>query len=150
MLNVFTSPNEVVNSIVNLELTKAKLSNININAKAIIPSKLPFKEIDLCSLITNILDNAIENCDRDKDSPILFSIFKQQDFIRIYCENTIKNDSHYGAEYKTSKKEKGHGYGIKIIKNIAKSYGGYAYFKVENNKFITDVLLELGEGMKNV
>lgn len=148
-LNTFVSPNEVINSIINLELTKAKAYNIKIKAKAPVPSYLPFKDIDLCSLITNILDNAIENCDPGKENPIVISIFKQRDFIRIYCENTIKNKANHNENIST-KKEKGHGYGLKIIKNIAESYGGYAYFETKDDKFITDVLLELGEGMKNV
>lgn len=149
-LNTFMCPNEVINSIVNLELTKAKLYNINIKAKAVVPSHLPFKDIDLCSLMTNILDNAIENCDPESDTPIIFSVIKQQDFIRIYCENTINKKLPHNVDNTSTKKEKGHGYGLKIIKNIAKSYGGYAYFDKKDDKFITDVLLELGEGMKNV
>lgn len=150
ILNTFVSPNEVINSIVNLELTKAKAHNIKIKAKAIVPSKLPFKDIDLCSLITNILDNAMENCDLSSETPIMFTIFKQQDFIRIYCENTVDNKNSKNLENGSTKKEKGHGYGLKIIKNIAKIYDGYAYFENKGDKFITDVLLEIGESIKNV
>lgn len=150
VLNRFVSPNEVVNSIVNLELTKAKLYNIKIKVKAVIPSHLPFKDIDLCSLISNILDNAMENCDPTSENPIILSIYKQQDFIRIYCENSVNPNIPKTTNNVSTKKEKGHGYGMKIIKNIAKSYGGYAYFERQENIFITDVLLELGEGMKNV
>lgn len=150
ILNTFVSPNEVINSIVNLELTKAKAHNIKIKAKAIIPSKLPFKDIDLCSLITNILDNAMENCDPSCETPIMFTILKQQDFIRIYCENTVDNKTSKNLENGSTKKEKGHGYGLKIIKNIAKNYDGYAYFENNGDKYITDVLLEIGESIKNV
>ena len=150
VLNTFVSPNEVVNSIVNLELTKAKLYNIKIKVKAVIPSHLPFKDIDLCSLVSNILDNAMENCDPTSENPIILSIYKQQDFIRIYCENSVNPNIPKTTNNVSTKKEKGHGYGMKIIKNIAKSYGGYAYFERQENIFITDVLLELGEGMKNV
>ncbi len=150
VLNTFVSPNEVVNSIVNLELTKAKLYNIKIKVKAVIPSHLPFKDIDLCSLVSNILDNAMENCDPTSENPIILSIYKQQDFIRIYCENSVNPNIPKTTNNVSTKKEKGHGYGMKIIKNIAKSYGGYVYFERQENIFITDVLLELGEGMKNV
>lgn len=144
VLNSFSCSNNVVNSIVNLELTKAKIKNIEIDAKAIIPPLLPFKDYDLVSLITNMCDNALENYYSGNNEKIILRIFKQNDYIRFYISNPIDESVIDRNNYtQTRKVGRGHGYGTKIIKNIASTYNGYADFNIENNHFICDVLLNL-------
>lgn len=141
-LDSFSCSNGVVSSIINLELTKAKLSGVKLKVNVVIPPHLPFKDSDLCSLITNVLDNAIEN-DLDHE-PIQVSIITQQDYLRISVINNIdplKADK--ASLLKTTKILRKHGYGIKIIKNICAFYNGYPSFTVEDGKFICDIVLDM-------
>lgn len=142
-LDSFSCSNEVVSSIVNLEINKAKLKNISVRAKVVVPPHLMIEDIDLVSLITNIVDNAIENT-KPNGSCINLSIITYQDYLRISCSNEIEEDAKDNAKSLHSRKlGKRHGYGTKIIRNIADSYGGYASFSVEGDVFITDVVLML-------
>ena len=59
VLHSFSCSNSVINSIINLELTKAKISKIKIDVKVVVPPSLPFRDIDLVSLLTNMIDNAV-------------------------------------------------------------------------------------------
>ena len=149
VLNSFSCSNEVINSIINLELTKAKIQNIEIDVKAVVPPKLPFKDIDLVSLITNSIDNALENYYSPEHSPIIVRIVKQNDYIRFMISNPINPENvNISNITKTKKDGRGHGYGTKIIRNIASAYNGYADFSIEDNRFISDVVLNLNQEEK--
>lgn len=142
ILSSFSCANEVVTSIINLELTKIKKSDININVKAIVPPSIPICDSDLCSLLTNILDNAFENYYSKAKEPINFQIIKQSDYIRIYCDNPYNKDKI------EKKKGSGRGYGKKIIKSIAEKYMGYADFEQDDGKYICDIIINIED--KNV
>ena len=142
-LDSFSCPNAVVSSIINLELNKAKLKNIKIKTKVVVPPNLKIDEVDLVSLITNIVDNAIENSVPDGPE-IGLSIITYQDYLRISCTNSFPAEAMSSAKTLHSRKMgKRHGYGTKIIRNVAESYGGYADFSVEGDTFIADVVLML-------
>ena len=141
----FSCSNLVISGIVNLELTKAKIANKKIKFKVVVPPHLPFEDSDLLSLITNIVDNSIENFKPvDNKDVINVSIVTQQDYLRITAFNSVDPSStKQKPSLRTTKKNRGHGYGTKIIKNIAKKYEGYATFTYEENKFVCDCLINM-------
>ena len=144
-LESFSCPNLVISGIVNLELTKAKIAGKKIKFRAVVPPRLPFEDSDLLSLITNVVDNAIENFvpENDKDK-INVSILTQQDYLRITCFNTVAEETTKRKfSLSTTKGEKAHGYGTKIIKNIAEKYRGYSTFTIDGTKFVCDVVLDM-------
>ena len=110
VLNSFSCSNNVINSIINLELTKAKISKIKVDVKVVIPPLLPFKDNDLVSLLTNMIDNAIENYYSEKEDKITVRIIKQNDFIRFIVSNPIDiSKANIKNLTKTSKVGRGHG-----------------------------------------
>ena len=144
-INSFSCSNLVVSGIVNLELTKAKIANKKIKFKVVVPPHLPFEDSDLLSLITNIVDNSIENFKPvDAKDVINVSIVTQQDYLRITSFNSVNPSlAKEKPSLRTTKKNRGHGYGTKIIKNIAKKYEGYVTFTYEDNKFVCDCLINM-------
>ena len=69
---------------------------------------------------------------------------KQNDFIRFIVSNPVNMEKiNMRALTVTKKVGRGHGYGTKIIKNIASVYNGFVDFSVEENHFICDVVLNL-------
>ena len=148
----FSCSNLVISGIVNLELTKAKLQKIKVKFKVVVPPKLPFEDSDLLSLITNIVDNSYENfVPKDENDEVMITILTQQDYLRITSFNTVdKNNVSNKLSLKTSKEGRTHGYGTKIIKNVARKYDGYVSFNYENDKFVCDCLLNMNhKGVKN-
>ena len=110
----------------------------------IFPPKLPFEDIDLLSLITNIVDNSIENFKPVDDKDVInVSIVTQQDYLRITSFNSVESVVKEKPSLRTTKKNRGHGYGTKIIKNITKKYEGYVTFTYEDNKFVCDCLINM-------
>ena len=143
-IHSFSCSNVTVAGIVNLELTKAKIANKKVKFKVVVPPKLPFEDSDLLSLITNIVDNSIENFKPvDNKDVINVSIVTQQDYLRITSFNSVESVVKDKPSLRTTKKNRGHGYGTKIIKNIAKKYEGYVTFTYEDNKFVCDCLINM-------
>ncbi|GAF40976.1 hypothetical protein FC83_GL000977 [Agrilactobacillus composti DSM 18527 = JCM 14202] len=104
--------------------------------------------MDLCSLLGNALDNAIEsvltNGDVDKRL-IKLQIDQKANFIVFnltnYCETPLTFED--GLPMTTKSDEKYHGYGLKSIRYIAQKYNGTAVVNLEDNWFTVKVLLPL-------
>jgi|LAHS01.1.fsa_nt_gb hypothetical protein len=139
--------NAAVSAILNLEQSKAEVQHIKITYNVVVPPLLPFNEAELSSVISNILDNAMEACIRDKavNPEISFSLVLYRNYLRISCQNPTLQKS---LSLETDKKEAGHGYGTKIIHNIAEKYNGVVDYKIEQGFFKTYVLLEINEKNK--
>ena len=52
----------MADAILNSKLNVAEKMNIKLNVKANVPDKLPMSDVELCSMLGNILDNAVEAC----------------------------------------------------------------------------------------
>jgi len=140
------SGNVMTDAILNSKLTLAKTYEISINAKAIVPKKLSVSEIDLCVIIGNLLDNAIESCLRIDDI--------EKRFIRCYMD--LKRDNLYlsvtnsdgGKPNKrdgryVSSKGANHGLGLMQVDRIVDKYEGYIKSRHEEGAFTSEVMLPL-------
>lgn len=138
--------NSTVNTILNLELSKAQQRGIRIEHKLVVPPALPFREEDLCSLLTNLLDNALEETCRLGRGTVSVAIHPQRDYLFICVKNPTDKTGLVGsgAGLATTKKDKTlHGYGTRIVANIAAKYNGAVEYRAENGEFSARVLLDL-------
>lgn len=122
---VLQSGNEMLDIILNGKLSAAIDAGIRVEIiKAEAPEKLPLRDADLCSLIMNIVDNAVTAAQNAKsDTPtILLDIHSKGNFLAIICENTADIKQLQETEKKETVPK--HGLGLKIIRNIAERYEG--------------------------
>lgn len=115
------------------ELAKNNRVNLKINC-----STRDFGNIsdeDLISVVSNILDNCLENCNSD----ITVSIANVSGLLLIKSENKIEQiEKHKSKEYE-------HGLGIQIIKDICEKYNGEFKYSVEENNFIATASLNANQ-----
>lgn len=142
------SGNCVVDSVVNQKIAAAEAAGVKIQCHLAVPENLPFQEIDLYSLISNLLDNAIEACAGIRnDLPIIaFKIYQNRDYLFIRLENPFDHTKSGEERLKliTSKGDpQYHGYGTKVIRRVAERYGGHVRYHVENGRFVSDVMLAM-------
>lgn len=93
------------------------------------PRLLPLKPWDLCSVIGNLLDNAIEAAmqQEDNDRKVGLEIKDNEVDYTIYVYNTgpkINNLEKIFIPGFTSKESSGRGYGLYIVKRIVDDSGG--------------------------
>ena len=139
--------NHVINSVINMEFLKAKKSNIEMKTNIIVPTELPFESSDLCRILVNLIDNAIEASLRMNDErAINCSILTHGEYLYIGVQNKICKDANYDKilSMNTEKEDQAnHGFGHRIVKKIAKKYNGHVNYSIENYIFIAEVMLDI-------
>ena len=137
--------NTSVNAILSSKVSIAQRNNINVNCKATVPPKLKISDVHLCTIIGNLLDNAIESCQKvaaDKRFiRIYIGLFKEQLYISI-TNSTNQTQRKKLTELITSKKGE-HGFGLKRIDKIVAQYDGYLNRKNEPGVFATEIMLPI-------
>ncbi|WP_195251213.1 ATP-binding protein [Romboutsia sp. 1001713B170207_170306_H8] len=115
-------------------------------------SKVNFiKPIDVSSIFANILDNAIEACDKIHDENINRYIRIKGTISKCYfvlkCENSKVNSLKFNKNILlTEKKDKFiHGIGIQSIKSSIQKYDGELLFEDEKNKFTITIYIPLNQ-----
>ncbi len=144
---VIKTGNLMIDAILNSKLSIFKANNISVNAKAIVPKTLKVNDIDLCVIIGNLLDNALEACLKidkieDRFLRVYIDIFKGQLYISVQNSNGGKIKK-IGKTYYTSKDGNTHGFGILRIDNIVNKYNGFINRQHEEGVFATEVMLPL-------
>ncbi len=137
--------NADINAIINLEKAKAYGYGIKLNTEILVPHELNIHAIDLCGLIGNLVDNALENCSSEKEAEVnvLIRVYNGQFYFRVdNPTNKIQEDLKDNLE--TSKSDKvNHGYGTKIVKQIVMKYKGFFHYKIVEGRFIAEALLSM-------
>ena len=109
------------------------------------------EDVDLCSLISNILDNAIEGTGENGYIELTIRKDLDSDGTMLDCTNTYKNKLRLiKGEYRSTKVESGHGYGIRIIRNLAKKYKGNAKIFADNKMFYVKIYIPGGAYDKDI
>ncbi len=135
--------NDFVNAILNSKLSIAKSKGIEVICSS--SSQLSgINEYDLCNLIGNMLDNAIEAAEKVAENSVIeVSIISDKHKVMIKVSNSIaKSVLSVNSALRTTKEESTlHGFGITSIRSIAEKYNGSADFYEENLTFICRVIL---------
>ena len=142
------SGNCLVDDIVNLELSRATAAGVDVDSRIAVPPELPYEEVDLASVLMNLLDNAIEACAQVPAGRryVHLGILAAQGSLIVSVSNpaaeapqTVEN-----GRLRTTKSDADlHGYGTGIVRKIAEKYDGVADFTFEDGTFTAKVMLAL-------
>ncbi len=142
----FKSGNKVTDAILNSKIALAKSKDITIECDANVPMELTVSEIDLCIIMGNLLDNAIEaSMSLPQDERLIriyIDIKGKQLYISVTNLTSTKKQKKIGNIFKTTKGN-GHGFGLVRIDDIIKRYNGYISRNSESGVFSTEILLPL-------
>lgn len=142
----YATGNVSLDAILNGKLSIAEKENICINCKAEVGENLTIEDIDLCVIIGNLIDNAVESCkkiprDAERFLRIYLCIRKQQLYISV-TNSTAEVIRKLDAEYITNKRGD-HGHGLKRIDLVVEKYNGYSRRANEPGVFSTEIMLPL-------
>lgn len=138
--------NETVNLLYSAFFDRAQSQNITLKTEIKLPPTLPFSDTELCSLLSNALENAIHAV--TPLSPV-------QKWISFYCvirwnkllievKNPFSGEILLHDGLPVSSLE-GHGYGCRSIRTIAERFHGICSFEPENGIFTLRIILPIPE-----
>lgn len=130
--------NETINLILSAFATRAKQSEIQLSIDIKLPDSHPFSDTELCSLLSNALENAINAAEQitDTDNRIIkLRLFSKNNKMCIDLRNRYKTEPVFHRGMPVSE-EQGHGFGTKSMAYIVEKHGGVFQFSVKDGWFI--------------
>ncbi|MDR1689945.1 MAG: GHKL domain-containing protein [Clostridiales bacterium] len=131
--------NKIVAAVLSDISRQAREKNIEFTADVNIPEDFPIKPVDMMSIMSNLLNNAIENCVSTDGKPkVQITASRNKDSFVIKCENTFSGNISIEKDktLKTTKTDKfAHGLGMKIISKTVKKYNGDTHYETKDGYF---------------
>lgn len=141
---VVKTGNPMADAILNSKISLARSRNIPTQVDAHIPVKLKMSELDLCCIIGNLFDNAMEASMALPEEKRLIRVYMDMKGTQLYISFTnftaAKKLNKVGRGFKTSKGE-GHGFGLVRMDDIVSRYDGYLSRNSEDGAFTTEILI---------
>ncbi len=133
--------NPAVNAVLSEYINRAKNIGCRIEHKIYIPEELPFEMPDVCIILSNALENAInacEKCPEDKRYIDLLADFSDDRKLKISVKNFCADIVEIGAEGLpvVEARTDGHGIGLRSVKKTVEKYNGFICCAYENGEFL--------------
>jgi two-component system sensor histidine kinase AgrC len=145
--NFINTGNVAVDSLINAKIKRINELSINLETSIFLEQNNQIEEIDLCIILGNLLDNAIEACEKislENEKKIQLKIIQIEEYLSIEISNSIidKVKLEKGRSFTTKKDKLFHGFGLESIKEIVEKYNGHINYEQEENTFIVNILLQ--------
>lgn len=144
-LDAVNTNNVIVNAILNTKYQEADAKGIVFVFRVNDLSQVRIKDEDVVTILSNLLNNAIEACEKCDDKKIIKLKFVNEDnMIIIAVKNTFSHPICYeNGEIKSSKisRAEEHGVGIKNIIKVIEKYNGSYIIEDSENEFYFSIII---------
>ncbi|MBY6879961.1 ATP-binding protein [Clostridium botulinum] len=141
--------NSISDAVINEKYNIAKANKIEFICDFLLPKETLLEPVDLCIILSNALDNALEACMRITDSNLPKKICIKSYIKNMYLIIEVSNSATDKIQYAENKiistktDKNNHGIGISNIKTVAKKYNGIIDILEEKHKFIINIMLKI-------
>lgn len=132
------------NAVLRIYARLAHANGIAFAARADLPEKLPMTDPEFGSLLSNLLENAVDACQKVNPAKrqLAFHAQTDEDGLRLEVRNSVCGAVSFEDGFPRSTKSGG-GTGTRSIAHIVQKYGGMLRFKQESDVFLTQIVLPL-------
>lgn len=128
-----------------MSLAQAPGIDVRVDAHTHIPIKQRISELDLCCVLGNLFDNAIEANDGLPEADRMIRVYMDMKDTQLYISFTNASSGgkqrKVGGRFRTIKSDEGHGFGLAHIDQIIEAAGGYLSRNSEDGASTTEILL---------
>lgn len=160
--NVGYCKNPEINAVLSEYISRAEKAGCRVTQNIALTEKLPFAEDDVCIVLANSVENAINACTELPEERRYISISAEcTDNRRLFisvknpCSDTVRFDENElpvveggtekntekNTEEHTEKHTEEHGIGLHSMNLIAEKYNGFLRCKLENGEFVLHVAM---------
>ncbi len=141
--DIVLTDNTTLNSLIYSKMLIMKSNGITFDYNIKDVTQIPISPLDLCSILGNLLDNAVEACiklsAKQEKRYISLNIKRQENMLVIKIINNY--NGQYNKNFITSKRGKGHGLGLKHVGKIANDHNGHIQVSPTDHQFVVFVFL---------
>ena len=133
-----------MNAVLSHYLARARRSGIETDVSLSLPPAPMLPEEDICVIFGNLLENAIEACERQEEDARRYLFLRssqEEGRLLIVMDNSYEGNVRYSQGYFCSSKRNGVGIGVESVKAIVKRYGGTAFFEPEDGRFKVSIVI---------
>ena len=136
----------MVDAILNGKLNVAAQNKIPVHVKARIPDGTPCTDVDLCVILGNLLDNAVEENAKLPETDRFLRVYLGQKNTQLYLAvtNAAGKKREKRAGLFASGKGTEHGFGLARVRSTVQKYGGLFSADSEDGGFTAEILIPLG------
>ena len=142
----FDTKHPIINAILNTKYEESRNKEINFIMKISDLSCITIKDEDIVVLLSNLLNNAIEACEKSKEKMIKMKFVIEDNQIILSVRNTISDmpTSVDGKLVSTKKDEEdGHGIGMENIAEVVEKYSGKYVIDFDEKWFAVSMIIPL-------
>ena len=136
--------NETANLLLGVFRQKASGQGLDFRVKAALPAQLMLPDTELCVLLSNGIENALEAAAGLEGGVSVFCSVQQSKLL-IEIKNPYRGEIIMEKDLPRSK-DKGHGYGCRSIQSIVHRRGGVCTFEAEKGIFILRIAIPMQHG----
>jgi sensor histidine kinase YesM len=139
--------NFTADSIIKYYMSIALEKNIELKTQLTIPDDININNLDLCVVLGNCLENAIDACDRIIDQKKKY-IYFQSKILGSHIVFKITNSFNgeiliFNKGLISTKENRGHGIGLANVQNTVNKYKGSLDFKYSDDEFNVDIVMNI-------
>ena len=138
--------NSEINAILSEYIGRAESAGCRITRTFTLPELLPFEERDICLILANTIDNAINACSELPEEKRFINIsaeYADGHRLLISVENPCLGNYEFDENGLpiTNKNPDEHGIGLRSVKRVSEKYNGFMHCMLENGKFVFQAVL---------
>ncbi len=123
---------------------EAESKNIKVQFKGIVSDDVAIDMFDMCTIISNLLNNAIEACEKIQEGKRIIELeivgYNSQIYITVRNSYDVERIINRRQKFITTKEDKlNHGIGLENVRRTVKKYDGDMRISQENEKFIVSI-----------
>ncbi len=144
-LSTLETGNTFLDYLLGRKLGEAKELGIQTRAEITLPRDLPVENEALCTILSNLLDNAIEASKQEPEPELRISMRCAQNYLICIISNRVsRNILAVNPNLQTTKGDSAnHGYGTKIIRQTIEQQNGIFHIEVIDGFFVAKVMLPI-------
>lgn len=141
---VISTGSDIMDSILNDKFRECEEKKIFMKVEGILHAPLLISDYDICTILVNALDNAVEACEHmtREQKWVKVSIGMYQDYLHLIVRNSYEGE----MRLKTRKRDRhNHGFGLENLQESVKKNAGKVKMSAEDGRFELDVLVKAFE-----